>query len=1055
MAETNTFSFGDADLDAFLNELVIEKQPAVPEAPVAVPQRYPKITPEVVKCHTDGMLVTQTEYPFRRYEVFESAEHFFSYTQALPEEQRCYHEVIVGDGPRNIYLDLDGHGIPEAEYPTILNEATRGFKQAVLDYWGFPLENYDLSVISACGFSATKQENKFSLHIRTRFLAATPDEIAAFSKFYAGYLSRPDIVDFGVYKKTQQVRMLGSTKKGDARHSKLLRPTQPSDEPLSALDEFKASLIGYERSVSRFLAPKKLAPKPAAAVVDADPDNETIKWILDNTKQHYTGYGFRQARGSHLYFLRFNPPACDICGRAHDSDNALFMTVHADHVTKSCHRDANKTQVRILDLPTEHQGFIVAPPPAAPAVKLTSEERLQKLIDAPYTAPQLDFSKGFKQHKTDEYSEPKMRPYDFGDSGTVVIKAQKGVGKTEALANMIREQYQGKTIVALSHRRTFAAELTRHLPGFKNYENIGTSMISMLTYPRTIVQVESLWRLDLDELIYHDWHVDLLIMDESESIIEQLGSGLSKKFSASWDVFNYLTRHSRQVVAIDANMTDRTLAVLADREPERPSPESDLCVFVHNTYQHARDFEYQLTATKEEWRLQLNQDLKDQHTIVIPINSATEAKTLYKDIVAMHPEHEVKLYTGETNQAEKQADIENIDEAWNTCTVLIYTPTITSGVSFKLDRFDKIYAWFESSSCSVLACDQMMGRVRSISTKSAVVYLSPQGLENRQSPAQIRNSMLASRENLYNAYGGKWVAFETTREGLTIYNQRYFDVCVMNTAAMNRTRSNLMGEFVQLLKTTGAKVTRLPITEPDMEIEDIHKMSGREVKREKLQRVVDAPDIDDKEFEELKEKTDKTPDEHAKLHRAYLRKWYSWEGEIDRMWVDVYDDDKAKTVYRNLNTIKDKTLDEIQAEEREHHKQHEQKAGNWNKTYRFEHHRIAQSMLLALGFTGISDKSVKTPAELEAAIDQNKAQWSKEFEKTTAALKLRSKRPNFETLKTSLAYLNCVFVAVYGTKIKAGTRKKGERGEYALVSDHPFDIVTYQPREAKLAEDKK
>jgi hypothetical protein len=186
------------------------------------------------------------------------------------------------------------------------------------------------------------------------------------------------------------------------------------------------------------------------------------------------------------------------------------------------------------------------------------------------------------------------------------------------------------------------------------------------------------------------------------------------------------------------------------------------CVLVRNTYQRAQDFEYKLTVDPTQWRAALDQDLADSLHIVIPINSAKEAKALHKDILAKYPNKSVKIYTGDTDQKVKKQDIANIAAEWSACKVLIYTPTITLGVSFKLDNFDKIYGWFNHLSCSVLACDQMLGRVRSISMNTAVIYLDHAASQIRLSAREIRNSMLTSRTNLYAAFGTKWLSYETT-----------------------------------------------------------------------------------------------------------------------------------------------------------------------------------------------------------------------------------------------------------------------------------------------------
>jgi hypothetical protein len=71
-----------------------------------------------------------------------------------------------------------------------------------------------------------------------------------------------------------------------------------------------------------------------------------------------------------------------------------------------------------------------------------------------------------------------------------------------------------KTILALSFRRTFARD-NAHKNGFTNYEDIKGPM-NLYEYPRLIVQVDSLTKLDISV------KPKLLIIDEIESVIEQL-----------------------------------------------------------------------------------------------------------------------------------------------------------------------------------------------------------------------------------------------------------------------------------------------------------------------------------------------------------------------------------------------------------------------------------------------------------------------------------------------------------------------------------------------------
>jgi len=1032
-------------LDALLGSIMAETPGVVAASEpspkwVALPQEYPKKCDALIDAHIDGKFVVQTEYPYRHFLVFRDEVHFAEYAESLPLEQRCFHEVMIGDTPRNLLLDIDAT-IPDDQYSAFFNELMLAFRDSMREYWGVEQAySEDLIVVDSCGYSETKARNKFSVHIRYR-AAATPREQAAFAKFFAAKLSRPETVDLGIYKKGQQARILGSTKLGDARHSRLVPIA--GQEALDALSALQMSLVGYRPWVSYRPLPTRLAAPVPRAVSAVTINDVTINWILEQTTEHYVGYQPLRVHGARIYFKRVDPPQCDICRRQHDSDNALYFTIHPAYVTKSCMRDPTHHQVSILELPVAHQTPVaIENPPAAPS--LTPAQRLANELAAPVKPSKLAHW-GIPNARCVEYCEPKMRPYaEYAGASTVLVCAQKGVGKTEALFAMINECYAGGVIVAFSHRRTFAAELCRQLPGFVNYEDIKGGAIDPLVHNRIVVQIESLSRISLDQIYRHQASVDLLIMDESESIIEQLDSGLDRRAAHSWSTFNWLTQYSEHVIALDANMGPRTLQLFARREANSVG-NNDL-IIVRNNYQRAADTEYLFTIEPEQWRAHLMADLEEGLKLVIPINSATEANALHRDITERYPAKSVKLYTGETDAAVKTDDITNIDEVWSGCDVLIYTPTITSGVSYKGDTFDKVYAWFQHTSCSVRACDQMMGRVRSIRTKKAVVMIDHKSSEPRLSAREVRDAFLRGRRNLTARFAANLLSFEERPTGLVVHNMPYFDICVANRHEENKTRSNLMGEFIQLVKRTGAATTQLPEREVLKVAEEAHDASSKAVKCDKIARMVDTPDIKPAEFDRLNAKREKTAEESQLLARAFLRRTYGWEGEIDSHFVECYDNEKAKHWYRNLQRIKGATLGQIQAEDRAHYELNGAQITNHRHTYYYEHHRIAHAALRTMGFDGVGDKRIVKRADMLVRMKEDAGAWGAAFNDVRGTLGLRGKRPDFTdmTFKQTLEYLSSIVRTVYGVKAKARGRTEAKRDDFVLVHDHGFD-AEYRP----------
>lgn len=71
----------------------------------------------------------------------------------------------------------------------------------------------------------------------------------------------------------------------------------------------------------------------------------------------------------------------------------------------------------------------------------------------------------------------------------------------------------------------------------------------------------------------------------------------------------------------------------------------------------------------------------------------------------------------------KHEDFKNVANAWKDCDVLIYTGTLTAGVSFELKHFDVLIGIFSKMTSSPLAFTQGLHRVRNLNDKQMYLYL--------------------------------------------------------------------------------------------------------------------------------------------------------------------------------------------------------------------------------------------------------------------------------------------------------------------------------------------
>lgn len=139
-----------------------------------------------------------------------------------------------------------------------------------------------------------------------------------------------------------------------------------------------------------------------------------------------------------------------------------------------------------------------------------------------------------------------------------------GTGKTKQLANFLVDfvtQNPAASIYILTFRVSFGLDLRKKLNAkmqeaglnvdFANYKTLKDRPIDK---QYLLIQIES-----LNRLISKRWQCDLLIMDESESIYEQLTSQLSPKESTNFSIFKTLVRKSNRVICMDAYLSPRTV----------------------------------------------------------------------------------------------------------------------------------------------------------------------------------------------------------------------------------------------------------------------------------------------------------------------------------------------------------------------------------------------------------------------------------------------------------------------------------------------------------------
>ena len=1024
--------------------------------PGSLEEKYP--SPESL----EGKFVVYSDKSFK---VFESLDMFSRYLNQLPMTERTYHETILYQEQKlkfDIDADIDevdkfpDNRVPDnwredldpqtRKYQFILGTIMDAICDTFFINYGKNLRGSDLVICE----SVHPKRKKFSNHIVINSFCVTNHKQAAeFTKVMMSLMPKifHPFIDLSVNKIVQMFRLAGCHKIADARMKNITTDHTFADSVVgnTAGCELLDDLVVGEVEINH-----------AEATTDAIAAALAIckrEGLLEN-------HTFKFARESMLVFERSRPSHCDFCKRSHDKDNTLFVTIArkggVNIVREYCRRyhPANGNRFRTLgDFPSED--FAEDDPLAGLSY---TDRTIERAVGGQTPLPLGMFGE-LPPGMVIKYDEPRIN--DFKLSKTLVVRAAMKMGKTKALIDYLDTHFSG-TIVPpvirfVSFRRTFSGNVKGRFADFTLYSDVK----GVLDQPKLIVQVESLHRLCVQP---GNGVPDLLILDECESIFEQFDSGLLKdNFNACLATFEYLMRESEHVICMDANISDRTFTNLQKMRMQFAqvvSGELPAEVVYHwNTHKNATDDKYFICGDKKKWLGLLYSCLDADERLAIPISSISEAKVLVKNIESKYPDMKVKIYSSETSPAEKNTHFANVDHYWSQFHVLVYTPTVSAGVSYEVKHFDKVFGYFTDQTCPVETCQQMIGRIRDVSDKEYYIYLKAQGTRYPTEIEDIKQSLYKSRNRLL----APNIAREINHNGEMIYHtSAYFNMWLYNIRSKNLSKSFFINRFIRSVMATGATVERVTAVAfagmtglDETELVDInteHKESKRCVVEGAIKDIVDAEDIGDAEVGVIEDlildQKDITPVMKHTFARRKLRDRYDYHHAITTQFVTRFNKESTYQTYKNLNVVtgfdsSEGALRHLQRNEFLLHARlmagdGESQNEDLNTKYTFDRHKFTLDLLATCGWGSINDAGKVTTAELHGKLHEGVVViddvWC-QFDGVRGCFAVRNVPTiaghakcgtNGERVKYLLGIVNKLLGVMYGAKIGIS------KGEYSL-----------------------
>ena len=294
--------------------------------------------------------------------------------------------------------------------------------------------------------------------------------------------------------------------------------------------------------------------------------------------------------------------------------------------------------------------------------------------------------------------------YHSDNIKTLCIKSCYNSGKTKILERIF-EDLNFKRILFISYRQS----LTNDIYGnFEKYK-FKSYLDKIYDSNRVVCQIESLYKLESNQdTSIPDY--DLVIMDESESLLNHFRSETIKEKEKTFDLMKNIIFNSKKLLMLDGDYSNRSYtycdyfgkSLILENECKKDKK--------HLIYTNHRKY----------FEQQIENDLKAGLNIIICSMSSKLASyynKLYKDT------YKTIVHCSDSDDKLKE-NLKDVKTFWKLFQLLIYSPSVESGVNFDVEHFDKIYVVLSTKSTSQRGLLQMMGRVRKLKDYDILVYLN-------------------------------------------------------------------------------------------------------------------------------------------------------------------------------------------------------------------------------------------------------------------------------------------------------------------------------------------
>ena len=303
------------------------------------------------------------------------------------------------------------------------------------------------------------------------------------------------------------------------------------------------------------------------------------------------------------------------------------------------------------------------------------------------------------------------------DARVLSLKSPMGSGKStllDALLLDLAPLASSEDILVVTYRQSLASEHIRKLRshGFELYSDVEprTALADRAEHPRVICQIESLHWLVGSTGNQRTPKFDLVILDESESLLRHLTSPTVTR--PAWTLqllLGAMRAATRGVVTMDAAWGALTHSIL------RRAELSNILVVNERPPASPRTFSVSGGGGPDVafWLGRILEDLRAGLNVVVVSLSSEAAMAVQKAAADVVGADRTCLHTSKTGD-ELKKELVDVDALWTRFRLVVYSPTIAAGVDFSAAHFDRMYVHLCPMSALPATALQMAFRVRKL-----------------------------------------------------------------------------------------------------------------------------------------------------------------------------------------------------------------------------------------------------------------------------------------------------------------------------------------------------